>query len=145
MLSAVLGSLYEELRAIGPGCDPVQLSFPRRAVVIADRFEAEVNNGGLSQYYLNVSGDHASIAPGILREIGLDDVAEKLEHANSFFPDGEPPSDRGVRLNMLESVEVRAEKTWSEIEDWFYQSNTAFLPFMIKYIRFNREEFYRTG
>jgi hypothetical protein len=140
----VMESVYEELTAIDKRADAYHLiSEPRQALYAAYWFEAEINNGGLSQYYFNSAGNQAAKAPKYLRALGLNEAADILEEANAFFPSATPPRDRRARLAILDAVEERASQTWYELEERFYQSAISFQPNMITYIRNNRQEFYK--
>lgn len=140
----VMESVYEELVAIDERADAYHLiSEPRQALYAAYWVEAEINNGGLSQYYLNSAGDQAADAPKYLRALGIDEVADILQEANAFFPSATPPRDRRARLAILDDVEERASQTWNELDNRFFQSGISFQPNMIAYIRDNRAAFYK--
>ncbi len=140
----VMMSISEELQAIDEHTDAFHLiSEPRRTLFAAYWVEAEINNGGLSQYYFNSAGDQAADAPRYLRELGLTEAAEILEEANAFFPDATPPSDRRARIAVLDDIEEQASEAWNELDNRFYESGISFQPNMITYIRNNREEFYK--
>ncbi len=144
LASDVISSIYEELVAIDENTDAFHLiSEPRQALYAVFWVEAEINNGGLSQYYYNSSGNQAAKAPQHLRELGLDEAADILEEANAFFPNATPPADRRARLAILDDVEEQASQTWNELEDRYFQSGIGFQPNMINYIREHREEFYK--
>lgn len=139
-----MDSIYAELDAIGASEAGVDLlDEPRRAVYIAYWVEAEINNGGLSQYYLNSAGNHAALAPDILYRLELPELADIVEQANAFFPDGVPPRDRAQRLDMLDEVEKQANDTWSKLGSAFYASGIACQPALITYIRNNTPAFYK--
>jgi hypothetical protein len=52
--------------------------------------EAEVNNGGFEQFYINSAGDNAVETPAALRGIGAARAAAIAERANDVFG---PPGD----------------------------------------------------
>jgi len=140
----VMMSIFEELKAIDEDANAYHLiSEPRQALYAVFWVEAEINNGGLSQYYYNSAGDQAAKAPQYLRELGLDEAAEILEEANAFFPDAAPPKSRQARQDVLDDIEDEAAETWNELDERFYQSGISFKPNMINYIRDHRNEFYK--
>jgi hypothetical protein len=63
--------------------------------------EAEVNNGGLDQFYSNNSGDIACFAPEAFRAIGAQRAAALIEEANGMFGDAGPPTDTVARQERL--------------------------------------------
>jgi hypothetical protein len=70
-------------------------------VELVAELEAEVNNGGLHQYFNNSSGDNASKAVLALETIGALNAADILRRANARFPEGSPPKERRARLGIL--------------------------------------------
>lgn len=114
---AVVDSIRDELARISRRFDWYELLSPgRRAVVLLDTLEAEVNNGGFEQYYGNSSGDGAVLAPDSLRLLGLEELAALVERANGVF--GEPVlRDREERDEVLEDL----EGAWESFDDEFFR------------------------
>jgi hypothetical protein len=94
------------------------LSASERVFVLVWEVEAEVNNGGFHQFFLNSAGDRASATPAALRAIRAERMASILDRANSAFPDG-PPSDRSVRQSLLEAIDPDIE-LFEELDQEFY-------------------------
>ena len=91
--------------------------------------EAEVNNGGFEQFYLNSSGDIAADTPSALRAIGAEHTASLVDRANAVFgPDG-PPVDRDARTEVVENLEDSALEVFEEVDSAFleYQDNLSAL------------------
>ena len=65
------------------------MSEPERVFVAVWTLEADVNNGGFDQYYVNSSGDYAWFAPQALRAVGAEKTAEIVEQANTAFGPGD--------------------------------------------------------
>ena len=64
--------------------------------------EAELKNGGFSQWMYNSYGDHAELTIAALREIGAEQAAAICERFFAMLPGGKPlPSrdDRQVQLD----------------------------------------------
>jgi Domain of unknown function (DUF4375) len=76
---------------------------PRRDRYLWDvsRFEAEVMNGGVNQYFFNPAGDHAAGCLEALTGIGAKRSHGLLKHACDLFPAGRPSADRSVRQQQL--------------------------------------------
>ena len=66
--------------------------------------EAEVNNGGFSQFYFNCSGDIATKVPDALRSIGATHTASIAERANAVFGADGPSVDCVERQARLEEL-----------------------------------------
>lgn len=119
--SKVAQSIYAEMDAIDANEEWYELLSPaRRAVVLADQLDGEVNNGGFDQYFLNSSGDGAALAPAALRLLGQEKVAQMVERANAQFPGG-PPADRNLRLIQMKILPEQARQVWSALDDEFYK------------------------
>jgi hypothetical protein len=113
----VIRSIFDEMQAVDAGEFWYECLSPgRRAVVLLDNLESEVNNGGFDQYYLNSSGDGAALTPESLRFLGLDALAGLVERANAKF-EGGVPQDRGVRMAALDDL----DGAWDEIDSAFYK------------------------
>lgn len=72
------------------------LSRPERVFILVWELEAEVNNGGFSQFYFNSAADRARDTAAALRTIGAERTASIVDRANASFPGG-PPADRSAR------------------------------------------------
>ncbi|MCC5786127.1 MAG: DMP19 family protein [Phycisphaerales bacterium] len=118
------------------------LSEPRRVFYAVYWLEAEVNNGGFDQYYINSPSDAASQVPGMLREIGMNDLAELVERANAVFPKG-PPRSREARLAQMEKLGDAASGKWGEIDDEFFDRNYTCHGPLLDYVRRNEQQFFR--
>jgi hypothetical protein len=88
--------------------------------------EADVNNGGFDQYYFNAGGDHACLAPGMLRAIGADHMAAIVESANAIFGTNGPPSNRDERQDTLSAL-TESEAPWGTLDQqyWAYPDNIS--------------------
>ena len=116
----ILKSIEDELTAIDPETQWFELLSPgRRAVMLAESLDAEVNNGGFDQYFLNSSGDGASATPAALRMLGREDLAAMVEKANAQFPAGPPPA-RGARLAQMDRLPPEARNVWDELDGQYY-------------------------
>jgi hypothetical protein len=96
------------------------LSPMERLLVAIWGLEADVNNGGFSQYYFNSYGDFAAETPTHLRSIGAHQAAGLVEQANLAFGPGGPPSDRDERQCALERIEENAAEGWDALDNQFF-------------------------
>lgn len=97
--------------------------------------EAEVNNGGFSQFYFNSSSEVIAEAPGALRAIGADHTASIVDRANALFgPDG-PPADRDERQERLEELEDSAEEEFEALDDAFLEYRDNLSELLASYMK----------
>jgi len=114
------------------------LSDAEQVFVTIWELEAEVNNGGFSQYYWNSAGDHAEQAVTSLETIGAPKMADIVRQANAVFLDG-PPEDQERRIEFLEALE--ADATFNRLTEKFcaYPENLSQL--LYDYVRANLRGF----
>ena len=102
------------------------LSLSEQMFVAIWILEAEINNGGLSQWMFNSSGDHGSLTVAALREVGAVQAANICERFFSMLPGGAPLVDRNARQAQLEAAIVAAggedafDRTCRVFEEEFY-------------------------
>lgn len=87
--------------------------------------DAEVNNGGFSQWMFNSSGDHAELAVASLREIGAEAAAGVCDRFFALLPGGRPEGDRTIRQWQLDAAaallgEDAFEHACEALEQEFY-------------------------
>jgi hypothetical protein len=70
-----------------------------RTVYFVYQYLAEVQNGGVHQFFFNPSGDHAPEIVTALREIGVPEQASLLEEGIAMFPQTYP-TDIDVRRRL---------------------------------------------
>jgi hypothetical protein len=117
-----------------------ELTEPERTFVTIWTLEADVNNGGFDQYYLNSSGDHAHDAPRALRAVGAETMAQIVDDANAVFGPGGPPADRDARLAALEALGPEAEERWNELDDRFFEYPDDLTGCLNAYVQANRAQ-----
>jgi hypothetical protein len=123
----------------------------RRAVLLAESLEAEVNNGGFDQFYLNSSGDGARWTPEAMRLLGQDDLAALVERCNAVFPArfAGPPRERGRRLAAMDEIGESDREVWSQADDAFYAlefpDRGLGLGVAFPFVMANRDEFFRAS
>ena len=93
------------------------LASHERVVLDVAALEAEVNNGGLHQFFFNSDGDRVAPVIDALRIIGAPHAAEIVEEACRLFPDGGPSADRGVRQDQLEQLD---DDSFESLDERFY-------------------------
>lgn len=96
------------------------LSEPERTFLCVWNLEAEVNNGGFSQFFLNSSGDHSMATPAALRQVGAPEMAALLEQAMKPFGPSGPASNRGQRSKAIEALPSSVREEWGRLDSAFY-------------------------
>lgn len=121
-------NLSEQLCPISWDGGFAELSRAEQIFVAIWELEAEVNNGGISQYYWNSAGDQASQVPDALEIIGAPAMANIIRRANALFPD-DPPADRDARERLLESIGSELNEKFDKLTDEFceYPENLSAL------------------
>lgn len=136
-------SIEEEFKAIDPEqARPEVLPRPRRVYYAVNGFEMDVNNGGFEQYYLNSWSDCAHELPGMLRDIGMPELANLVDRANAVFPQG-PPADRAVRLAQMGHLGDAASDQWNELDDEFYDRGYACQPHLVRHVLAHEPDFFK--
>lgn len=94
-LNAAPEALRTQLQQLSPG---------QRALYAVDRCTKDVRNGGFEQFFANRSGNVAVEALEGFRLIRAERYAQILERAFAVFPEGVPPRDRELRVELLATI-----------------------------------------
>ena len=143
ILFKVEESIGEEFKAIDPDWShPEVLSRPRRIYHAVNGLEVEVNNGGFEQYYINSSSHCAHELPGMLRDIGMPELADLVARANAVFP-ADPPANRAVRLAMVDKLGKGAMKKWDRMTREYFKKNYTCQPHLARHILAHEADFFK--
>jgi hypothetical protein len=87
--------------------------------------EAELNNGGFSQYMFNTAGDRGLRAVEALQEVGAVSLADVCERFFALLSNGAPAADQDSRQTQLDEAAERLgedafEDACSALEAEFY-------------------------
>ncbi|MCC5821891.1 MAG: DMP19 family protein [Phycisphaerales bacterium] len=135
-------SINEEFNAIDPDWGhPEVLPRPRRIYHAVNGLEMDVNNGGFQQYYINSWSHCAHELPGMLRDIGMPELADLVTRANAVFPT-EPPANRSVRLAVIDQLGDAADE-WDEMDSEFYAKNYYCQPHLVRHILAHEPDFFK--
>jgi hypothetical protein len=96
------------------------LTGDEQLVLCLGEMEAEVNNGGWEQYFLNSAGDHAHDALRALEALGADNAAGILRDAMKVFGKEGPPADRGARERRLLALTAKQRATLDRLSTRYY-------------------------
>jgi HEAT repeat protein len=85
-------------------------------------YNAEVNNGGHSQYFFNTSGDEWKFAMAGLSAIGAGERAKILGEAVAAFGPAGPSETRSLRQDQLAKFDESTDKLLDRLDDRYYAS-----------------------
>ena len=84
------------------------LSKPQLYYLTLWQLDAEVFNGGFSQYYFNSSGGLAAFAVEAANAVGAAQLAGIIQKANALFGEKGPHHDRNMRMEQLSKIDLEA-------------------------------------
>lgn len=118
-----------------------KLSSQERIFYVVMQLEAEVNNGGFSQYFYNSSGDWSNEVVKSYRAIGAIKVADICKKAITSFGADIPPNRdvREIFLNQFMNDEVN--RILDECDNEFYEYSEDLLNLNYQFIIKNKDSF----
>lgn len=93
-----------------------KLTPAEKLVVALGDFEAELNNGGFEQFFINSAGNYAADVLRALKKIGARKAARFVADAFSVFPDGKVPTDRTERELAVAKFSAATRKKLEQLE-----------------------------
>lgn len=130
MTEAELGSEIARALRAWDSCGFSGLCERDKLLVAIGALEAEVNNGGLDQYYFNNAGDLWKAAVAALRTVGAVRMAELVERSSSRFGvDGPSTKCEQRRVELLKLTQSERENAFAELdrEFWSYPDDVSAL------------------
>jgi len=110
--NAFLIALSESVRTSYGKQDFAEQSVAQKVFSAVWSVEAEVNNGGFSQYFLNTSGQTAGFVVEALETIGAPQTADICRRAiAAAFPDGLPSDPQEIGAAAAEFQEDTEERS----------------------------------
>lgn len=104
-------------------------------------YDGEVNNGGLSQYFFNSSGDHWREAMAGLEAMRFNERLTILREAVAKFGKDGPSQDRERRMVQLAKLERKNDSAFEALDDRYYKSKEAIDVLAKRYVLKNAAEF----
>jgi HEAT repeat protein len=104
-------------------------------------FDAEVNNGGLSQYFFNSSGDEWKAALAGLEAMGSTQRLAILREALDKFGYRGPSIQRDKRMTELSKLVSADEEIFGELDSRYYKSTEVIDVLATRYVLNNPDEF----
>jgi hypothetical protein len=100
--------------------------------------DAEVRNGGFSQFYFNSSGELAPYAVKATKAVGAPELAAIIQKANALFDKDGPDPDRNKRMDQLSKIDLKALE---ELDTRYYKCSEQLSELLPKYVAANPEAF----
>ena len=104
-------------------------------------FDGEVNNGGLSQFFFNSSGDEWPAAAAGLEAMGAKERLAILREAVARFGKDGPSTNRAARMSQLSTVARADDDAFSKLDTRYYQIAEVLDVTMSRYVLAKPEAF----
>lgn len=117
------------------------LTMEQRHWIAVSMFDGEVNNGGLSQYFFNSSGDYWREALAGLEAMGASERATILKEAAAKFDAEAPSKNRDQRQNQLAKLARKDDALFDALDSRYYASKEVIDVVMTKYVIKNAQAF----
>ncbi|PQO45352.1 hypothetical protein C5Y93_15325 [Blastopirellula marina] len=102
---------------------------------------AEVNNGGHSQYFFNSTGDSWPLALEGLQTMGFRKRLQIFEGVLELFGDQKPLTDRDKRLDQLAKVFRQNEDAFDAFDSQYYAAEESFDVYSMRFVIQNADKF----
>jgi hypothetical protein len=117
------------------------LSPPQRNYSAVFMLDAEVRNGGFSQYFFNSSGDEWRAALAGLEAMQSREYLGLFRDALAKFGAAGPSESRDERMHQLAKVENADEKAFDKLESQYYKSAEVLEVLAMRYVIKNADAF----
>ena len=104
-------------------------------------FDGQVNNGGLSQYFFNSSGDHWPEALAGLQAMDFVERLAVLREAVAKFGKNGPSQDRNRRQEQLAKLERKSDDVFGSLDGRYYKSAEVIEVLANQYVLKNADAF----
>ncbi|MCC6671629.1 MAG: DUF4375 domain-containing protein [Planctomycetes bacterium] len=117
------------------------LSSGERMWAATEALHAEINNGGLAQYFFNSWGDQWRVALAGLQVMDDPERADILQAAlGRFGPDG-PSEDREARYEQLRRLHRKQDHPFRDLDDRYYAVRLPFEVATARWVIANQQLF----
>jgi len=103
--------------------------------------DAEINNGGLAQYFVNSTGDGWRDALAGFKAMGFKERLRVLEEALANFGSVGPSEDRETRQNQLGKLYKRDDTIFEALDSRYYKSSEVVEVFGSRFVLANPQSF----
>ncbi len=108
------------------------------AVVMCD---AEINNGGLAQYFVNSSGDDWRDAVAGFEAMGSKERLAILKEAIALFGKDGPSGERSIRQNQLSRLYRKNDSIFEKLDSRYYKSSEGVGVLASRFVLANPDSF----
>lgn len=123
------------------GDSRASLSIPQRRFSAVHMCDAEIRNGGISQYFFNSSGDQWKDALAGFEAMGCVERASILRDAIRPFGPSGPSEDRDIRTEQLSRLHKKNGELFDALETRYYASKEVIAVGAVRYVIQNPEAF----
>ena len=117
------------------------LPLPQQHYYAVFIYDAEINNGGHSQYFVNSSGNHWRSAIEGLAAINANAKASILQEATSLFGATGPSADNILRHRQLAGFDKQKDTALDELDSRYYCCDENIEALLALYAINNKEHF----
>jgi HEAT repeat protein len=117
------------------------LTIPQRQYFAVMDFDGEVNNGGLTQYFFNSSGDSWRAAQAGLEAMGSTERLAILCEAVTKFGAAGPSENRAERMRQLSKIERADENAFDKLDSRYYKCTEVISVMAMRYVLKNPDAF----
>lgn len=96
--------------------------------------DAEICNGGFSQYFVNSSGNDWTDALSAFKELGFHERTAMMKEAIAFFGEDGPSVDRDQRQVQLSQISQNDADVFRKLEDRYYACSENIDVFVARYV-----------
>jgi HEAT repeat protein len=118
-----------------------RLSKPQQVVCCCYVFDAEVCNGGITQFFGNTSGDLTAETLEALKTIGHKEAVNALQTAMRLLGPLSRERDRDLRLEAFQNRFDELQAAFRPLEDEYYRKNGLLRQRILLYAVANAEHF----
>ena len=119
---------------------------PLKNLILIFNMHGQVENGGVSQFVDNSTGDYFDETLIALKDIGIDEYVDILETVKQTFPNNKVPKDIIIRRNVIDNMAKTQEEDMKMVElyeklDSLYYANDK--KFKTKLIEYTKKELFK--
>lgn len=103
--------------------------------------EAEVNNGGFFQYFINSSGNHVNQVSACFRAIGAEKTASICQSALSAFSQALPENQKERLAYLKKALTQKAEDILDTCDDRFNEYEDDLTELQYRYLLAHQDAF----
>ena len=117
------------------------LTEPQQYWMVIREYDAQVRNGGHSQYFVNPYGDDWQVALSGLRAIGAESRARILSQACELFGDEGPSRDNEARHKQLAAFNKKKDQSLSDLDNQYFDEEENVELLLHRYAIKNKSHF----